>query len=74
MFSMSSLATCFMCLFLDNWALVHAQRLALKENLPLHICVCLHVPKSELSTLRHYSFMLKGLEEVAQVLTSHQGL
>ncbi|KAM7379019.1 hypothetical protein PAMP_004597 [Pampus punctatissimus] len=50
----------------DNWALIHAQRLALKENLPLHVCVCLVVPKSQLSTLRHYSFMLKGLEEVAK--------
>lgn len=55
---------------LDNWALVHAQQLAVKENLPLHVCVCLLVPKSELSTLRHYSFMLKGLEEVAKVMTS----
>lgn len=52
---------------LDNWALIHAQQLALKEKLPLHVCVCLHVPKSKLSTLRHYSFMLKGLEEVAKV-------
>lgn len=52
---------------LDNWALIHAQQLAVKEKLPLHVCVCLHVPKSELSTLRHYSFMLKGLEEVAKV-------
>ncbi|XP_036938634.1 CPD photolyase isoform X1 [Acanthopagrus latus] len=50
----------------DNWALIHAQRLAVKENLPLHVCACLNVPKSELSTLRHYSFMLKGLEEVAE--------
>ncbi|XP_037313207.2 CPD photolyase [Pungitius pungitius] len=50
----------------DNWAMVHAQQLALKENLPLHVCVCLLVPQSELSTLRHYSFMLKGLEEVAK--------
>ncbi|KAL7385881.1 hypothetical protein ABVT39_001494 [Epinephelus coioides] len=50
----------------DNWALIHAQRLALKENLPLHVCFCLDVPKSELSTLRHYSFMLKGLEEIAK--------
>ncbi|TNN54355.1 Deoxyribodipyrimidine photo-lyase [Liparis tanakae] len=49
----------------DNWALVHAQQLALKEKLPLHVCVCLVVPQSELSTLRHYSFMLKGLDEVA---------
>lgn len=50
----------------DNWALIHAQRLALKENLPLHVCFCLYVPKSKLSTLRHYSFMLKGLEEIAK--------
>ncbi|XP_059200601.1 CPD photolyase [Centropristis striata] len=50
----------------DNWALIHAQQLALKENLPLHVCVCLFVPKSELSTLRHYSFLLKGLEEIAK--------
>ncbi|KAI4809132.1 hypothetical protein KUCAC02_018042 [Chaenocephalus aceratus] len=48
----------------DNWALIHAQQLALKEKLPLHVCFCLFVPKSELSTLRHYSFMLKGLKEV----------
>lgn len=70
---LSPLATCFvvfpLCV-LDNWALIHAQQLAVKENLPLHVCVCLLVPKSELSTLRHYSFMLKGLEEVAKVLTS----
>lgn len=50
----------------DNWALIHAQWLALKEKLPLHICFCLVVPKSKLSTLRHFSFMLKGLEEVSQ--------
>uniref|UniRef100_G3PUD3 Deoxyribodipyrimidine photo-lyase n=1 Tax=Gasterosteus aculeatus aculeatus TaxID=481459 RepID=G3PUD3_GASAC len=50
----------------DNWAMVHAQQLALREKLPLHVCVCLLVPQSELSTLRHYSFMLKGLEEVAK--------
>lgn len=52
---------------LDNWALIHAQQIAVKEKLPLHVCVCLHVPKSELSTLRHYSFMLKGLQEVEKV-------
>ncbi|XP_028986920.1 CPD photolyase isoform X2 [Betta splendens] len=50
----------------DNWALIHAQQLAVEEKLPLHVCFCLVVPKSELSTLRYYSFMLKGLEEVAQ--------
>lgn len=50
--------------------MVHAQQLALREKLPLHVCVCLLVPQSELSTLRHYSFMLKGLEEVAKVFKS----
>uniref|UniRef100_A0A1A8C7Q7 Photolyase n=1 Tax=Nothobranchius kadleci TaxID=1051664 RepID=A0A1A8C7Q7_NOTKA len=50
----------------DNWALIHAQQLAAQENLPLHVCFCLVVPKSPLSTLRHYSFLLKGLEEVAK--------
>lgn len=50
----------------DNWALIHAQRLAEEEKLPLHICFCLVVPKSELSTLRHFGFMLKGLEEVSK--------
>ncbi|XP_024921971.1 CPD photolyase [Cynoglossus semilaevis] len=50
----------------DNWALIFAQKLAARKNLPLHICFCLMVPKSTLSTLRHYSFMLKGLKEVAK--------
>ncbi|CAL1579928.1 unnamed protein product [Knipowitschia caucasica] len=52
----------------DNWALIHAQRLALKAELPLHVCFCLVVPKSKLSTYRHFSFLLKGLEEVSQEL------
>uniref|UniRef100_A0A8C5GB98 Deoxyribodipyrimidine photo-lyase n=1 Tax=Gouania willdenowi TaxID=441366 RepID=A0A8C5GB98_GOUWI len=50
----------------DNWALIHAQQLALEEELPLHVCFCLVVPKSKTSTLRHYSFMLKGLQEVSK--------
>lgn len=68
--TLGRLSHVFLLCDIDNWALVHAQQLAVKENLPLHVCFCLHVRKSELSTLRHYSFMLKGLQEVAQVLTS----
>uniref|UniRef100_K7F2M8 Deoxyribodipyrimidine photo-lyase n=1 Tax=Pelodiscus sinensis TaxID=13735 RepID=K7F2M8_PELSI len=41
----------------DNWAFLYAQRLALKQKLPLHVCFCL-VP--------HFGFMLKGLQEVAE--------
>ncbi|NWQ94944.1 PHR lyase, partial [Burhinus bistriatus] len=49
----------------DNWAFLYAQRLALKQELPLHICFCL-VPKFLDATIRHYGFMLRGLQEVAE--------
>ncbi|EMP37636.1 Deoxyribodipyrimidine photo-lyase [Chelonia mydas] len=49
----------------DNWAFLYAQRLALKQQLPLHVCFCL-VPKFLEATIRHFSFMLKGLQEVAK--------
>ncbi|KAM8953084.1 deoxyribodipyrimidine photo-lyase-like [Pelodytes ibericus] len=49
----------------DNWAFLYAQRLALKQKLPLHVTFCL-VPKFLDATIRHYSFMLKGLQEVAE--------
>ncbi|XP_077580670.1 CPD photolyase [Stigmatopora nigra] len=54
----------------DNWAFVHAQRLALEKNLPLHVCFCLFAPKSKLSTRRHFGFLLKGLEEVEKECAS----
>lgn len=47
----------------DNWALLFAQRLALKSKVSLHVVFCL-VPKFLDSTIRHYHFMLRGLEEV----------
>ncbi|XP_047099249.1 deoxyribodipyrimidine photo-lyase isoform X1 [Schistocerca piceifrons] len=47
----------------DNWALLYAQKLALKTSLSLHVCFCL-VPKFLDTTYRHYSFLLKGLQEV----------
>ncbi|XP_038820223.1 CPD photolyase [Salvelinus namaycush] len=51
----------------DNWALIYAQQLALEEKLPLHICFCLVIPQnSESATIRHFGFMLRGLEEVAK--------
>ncbi|XP_074860820.1 deoxyribodipyrimidine photo-lyase-like [Carettochelys insculpta] len=49
----------------DNWAFLYAQRLALKQKLPLHVCFCL-VPKFLEATIRHFGFMLRGLQEVAQ--------
>uniref|UniRef100_A0A0P4WEL0 Deoxyribodipyrimidine photo-lyase n=1 Tax=Scylla olivacea TaxID=85551 RepID=A0A0P4WEL0_SCYOL len=47
----------------DNWAMLFAQRLALKYKVSLHVVFCL-VPKFLDATIRHYHFMLKGLEEV----------
>ncbi|KAG8581631.1 hypothetical protein GDO81_007743 [Engystomops pustulosus] len=49
----------------DNWAFLYAQRLALKQKLPLHVVFCL-VPKFLEATIRHFGFMLKGLQEVAE--------
>lgn len=51
----------------DNWSLLYAQKLALKQNLPLHVCFCL-VPTHLNATYRHYHFMLEGLKEVEKEL------
>ena len=55
----------------DNWAFLYAQRLALKMEVPLHVCFCL-VPKFLEATIRHYGFMMKGLKEVEQVSYRNQ--
>ncbi|KAK6167257.1 hypothetical protein SNE40_021332 [Patella caerulea] len=49
----------------DNWAFLYTQRLALKMEVPLHVCFCL-VPKFLEATIRQFSFMLKGLQEVEE--------
>ncbi|PAA84477.1 hypothetical protein BOX15_Mlig007370g3, partial [Macrostomum lignano] len=47
----------------DNWALIHAQRLALRSRLPL--CVAFNlVPKFLDATIRQFDFLLRGLEHV----------
>uniref|UniRef100_A0A5K3FWL5 Photolyase/cryptochrome alpha/beta domain-containing protein n=1 Tax=Mesocestoides corti TaxID=53468 RepID=A0A5K3FWL5_MESCO len=47
----------------DNWALLFAQRIALKFSVPLH--VCFNVASSvALRTRRHLNFLLEGLAEV----------
>ena len=48
----------------DNWALLHASEWALERKCPLGVVFCL-VPDYLGATIRHYGFMLKGLEEVA---------
>jgi len=48
----------------DNWALLYAQKIALECNVPLHVCVCVPPHLGEM-TIRHFTFMLEGLKEVA---------
>lgn len=49
----------------DNWAMLFAQNLALKNEIPLHVVFCL-TDKFLDATIRHFKFMLDGLEEVEQ--------
>jgi deoxyribodipyrimidine photo-lyase len=51
----------------DNWALLFAQEMALKNQEPLAVIFCL-VPSFLNATLRHYSFMLSGLREIEDSL------
>ena len=51
----------------DNWALIHAQTLAIERKAPLIVVFCLS--KEFLgATERHYVFMLKGLQDVDSLL------
>jgi deoxyribodipyrimidine photo-lyase len=51
----------------DNWALLFAQELALKQKTPLVVVFCL-VPEFLGAGRRQYAFMLKGLQEAEQSL------
>ncbi|XP_043466984.1 deoxyribodipyrimidine photo-lyase isoform X1 [Leptopilina heterotoma] len=49
----------------DNWAFLFAQKIALKNQVPLHVCFCI-LPKFLDATIRHYKFLLKNLQEVEE--------
>ena len=51
----------------DNWGLLFAQNIALAHKRPLAVVFCL-VPDYPGANIRHYGFMLKGLQEVEQNL------
>ena len=51
----------------DNWALLHAQQLALARKKPLLVVFCL-VPSFLNATIRQYGFMLTGLRELEPAL------
>lgn len=46
------------CRVQDNWAFLFAQKLALKNQVPLHVCFCLYL---KYTALRHFHFLLKGM-------------
>ena len=51
----------------DNWAMIYAQEIAVRQKAPLLVAFCL-TPDFLGATQRHYHFMLKGLEKVSQTL------
>jgi deoxyribodipyrimidine photo-lyase len=54
----------------DNWALLFAQELALQAKVPLIVVFCL-VPEFLNATIRHYGFMLKGIDETMHSLSKN---
>src|SRR5512133_2839466 len=51
----------------DNWALICAQDMALRDKVPLLVAFCL-VPEYLGAARRQYTFMLAGLKEVSGCL------
>jgi len=51
----------------DNWALLEAQKIALKNNVPLIVCFNYHNKYSKANN-RHYQFLFDGLKEVQSSL------
>lgn len=51
----------------DNWALLFAQEIALKQKTSLGVVFCL-IPKFLGATIRQYGFMLQGLQETEKNL------
>ena len=45
----------------DNWALIEAQRIALKNNVPLIVCFNYYNKYSQANN-RHYQFLFDGLK------------
>lgn len=51
----------------DNWNMLLAQKLALKNKVPLHVVFFL-LPKFLDASIRHYKFLINGLKEVKDEL------
>tara|TARA_A100001015_G_scaffold247957_1_gene285087 strand:+ start:23 stop:544 length:522 start_codon:yes stop_codon:yes gene_type:complete len=53
----------------DNWALIEAQKIALKNNVSLEVCFNINNNYSD-ANLRQYQFLSEGLQEVQKTLNS----
>ncbi len=51
----------------DNWALIHAREQALARQAPVGVVFCL-APRFLDATMRHFDFLLRGLEETVALL------
>nr|CAI5856234.1 unnamed protein product [Callosobruchus analis] len=52
------------CRVQDNWAMIFAQRLAMKQNLPLYVCYLYKDAHKICPTVRHLTFLIEGLKFV----------
>ncbi|KAG5867875.1 hypothetical protein JTB14_028315 [Gonioctena quinquepunctata] len=52
------------CRVQDNWAMIYAQRLAMKQKLPLFVCFSIKDAHQQYPTKRHFKFLLEGLKLV----------
>eukprot|EP01090_Pellita_catalonica_P017646 TRINITY_DN5371_c0_g1_i1.p1 TRINITY_DN5371_c0_g1~~TRINITY_DN5371_c0_g1_i1.p1 ORF type:complete len:551 (+),score=90.92 TRINITY_DN5371_c0_g1_i1:114-1655(+) len=55
----------------DNWAFLHALELARSNSVPLGIFFCLVPRFCNVDTVRNHMFMLRGLEEVDELIRSY---
>ena len=51
----------------DNWALIYAQDLALKNKVPLYVCFT-YLGKFKDANIRQYQFLFDGLKETSEKL------
>ena len=54
----------------DNWALIYAQDLALKNKVPLYVCFT-YLGKFKDANIRQYQFLFDGLKETSEKLNSN---
>lgn len=58
----------------DNWAFLFAQKLALKNEVPLHVCFCL-IAKYLDASVRQFHFLIKGtLSNIVLIIFSSHKL